>query len=248
VRLFVITCLVAVLAATSPSGTPRHNSAIDRLPRLFVWAWERPEDLRDLEEGIGVAFLAQTIIVAGDQFHVAPRRQPLRVGPATSLIAVTRIETGQRWASDSGSLMDALASAIAATAHLPRVSAIQLDFDAVASERVVYRQLIGHLREGVPAAVPISITALASWCAGDDWLGGLPIDEAVPMLFRMGPGNEPFRRIAMSRASAAPACRGAVGTSLDEPIDSNADGRRVYVFNPRPWNRLSLLQAGRTIR
>jgi hypothetical protein len=248
VRLSVITGIVAVLAATSPSGTPRHNSSIDRLPRVFVWAWERPEDLRDLETGIGVAFLAQTIIVAGDQFRVAPRRQPLRVDPATSLIAVTRIEAGERWAPDSGPPTAALASAIAATAHLRRVSAIQLDFDAVASERVFYRQLIGQLRQRVPAALPISITALASWCAGDQWLGGLPIDEAVPMLFRMGPGNEPFRRIAMSRVSAAPACRGAVGTSLDEPIDSRADGRRVYVFNPRPWNRLSLLQVGRTIR
>jgi hypothetical protein len=77
----------------------------------------------------------------------------------------------------------------------------------------------------------ISITALASWCAGDNWLHGLPIDEAVPMLFRMGPTNEPFRRMAVSRDSASP-CRGAIGTSLDEPIDLQSEGRRVYVFKP----------------
>jgi hypothetical protein len=216
---------------------------MDRLPRVFIWAWERPEDLRDLHRGIGVAFLAQTISIEGAEFRVAPRRQPLRVSPATALIAVTRIENAGAAGPSRRPPIDAVASAVAATAQLPRVSAVQLDFDALASDRPFYRQLLRRLRDRLPPKVPISITALASWCAGDNWLGGLPIDEAVPMLFRMGPVNEPLRRIGVARQSASPSCRGAIGTSLDEPIETRADGRRVYVFNPRSWTGMTLLQA-----
>jgi hypothetical protein len=72
-RLSALACSVAILATRVPSASPRHRSGIDALPPLFIWAWERPEDLPDLDRGIGVAFLAQTITVAGDHFRVSPR-------------------------------------------------------------------------------------------------------------------------------------------------------------------------------
>jgi Protein of unknown function (DUF3142) len=219
---------------------------MDRLPRVFIWAWERPENLRDLDHGVGVAFLAQTIAIAGREVHVTPRHQPLRVAAGTALVAVTRIEVSAAAIEPATrASIEHLVSAIAGTAALPRIAAVQLDFDATASERPFYRELIFRLRDRLPATVPISITALASWCAGDDWLGGLPIDEAVPMLFRMGPANQPFLRLAVARATLVPACRGAIGTSLDEPIDARADGRRIYIFNPRPWTEATLFQARR---
>ena len=243
-RLTTLAATLAMLAAASPSDAPLRRPAMDRLPRLFVWAWERPEDLRDLDRGIGVAFLAQTITITGDRVQVSPRRQPLHVSPAATLVAVTRIEAAVPDApAAQRPPLGAIASTLAATAALPRVAAIQLDFDAVASDREFYRALIRALRDRLPASMPISITALASWCAGDDWLEGLPIDEAVPMLFRMGPANEPFRRLATSRVAASPRCRGAIGASLDEPLDIRPDDRRVYIFNPLPWSRLALLQA-----
>lgn len=247
VRLSALSAVVAILASASPADAPSRRSGMDRLPRLVVWAWERSEDLRDLDAATGVAFLAQTISIAGDRFHAAPRRQPLRVSPATALIAVTRIERDRASATTGRPPIDALSAAIATTAALPRVSAVQIDFDAISSDRIYYRQLIRTLRARLPANVPISITALASWCAGDDWLGGLPIDEAVPMLFRMGPANEPFRRIAVSRGSSSRACSGAIGTSLDEPLDVRSGGRRVYVFNPRPWTETTLFRARKQI-
>lgn len=211
---------------------------------MVVWAWERPEDLRDLDERIGVAFLAQTITVIDDRLRVEPRRQPLRVSPGATLVAVTRIEvSGAAALSTVTPPLDALAAAVTMTAALPRVAAIQIDFDATASQRSFYRHLLHRLGGRLPPTVPISITALASWCFGDDWLDGLPIDEAVPMLFRMGPANEPFRRVAAASGSASRSCRSAVGISLDEPIDMRPEARRVYVFNPRPWTGLAMRQA-----
>jgi len=74
-------------------------------------------------------------------------------------------------------------------------------------------------------------------------MDGLPVDEAVPMLFRMGPLNEPYAGLARSTSTAAPECRGALGTSLDEPLHVRAAGRRVYVFAPAAWTAASIARA-----
>lgn len=234
-----------ILAATLTLGllasfdTPR-AAPMDRLPRLVFWAWERPVDLRALPPDVAVAFLAQTITATARAHIVLPRRQPLLVAPATPLIAVTRIETPGGDAADGQ--VDEIARAIASTMQLPRVAAVQVDFDATLSQRPMYRHLLYAVRRRLPPATPLSITALASWCMQDDWLGDLPIDEAVPMLFRMGPAEGPLRDTAADRLRA-PACRGAIGTSLDEPLAPSRGDKRRYVFNPRPWTPTAIAEA-----
>ena len=86
-----------------------------------------------------------------------------------------------------------MVSLVVRTLELKNVGAIQIDFDAVTSERNFYRQLLEDLRQQLPDNVPLSITALASFCIGDPWIKDLPVDEAVPMMFRMGTDNESIR-------------------------------------------------------
>jgi hypothetical protein len=136
-----------------------------------------------------------------------------------------------------------MAAAIAGTISLPRVRGVQIDFDAAESERGFYRALVQAVRRALGPDVPLSITALASWCTQDRWMTGLPVDETVPMLFRMGPLNEPYAGLARSTSSAAAECRGALGTSLDEPLHVRAVGRRVYVFNAAAWTPASVTRA-----
>lgn len=231
-RMAVIVCAAASLSA--PAAAPV-RAPLNGLPGLMLWVWERPDDLRSLDPDVGVAFLAQTVTIDAHGVRVDGRRQPLRVAEAARVVAVTRIESAPGWtpAADAG-MIRAVAGLVANTASLPRVRAVQLDFDARASERGFYRALVREVRAAVEPGIGLSITALASWCAGDDWLAGLPIDEAVPMLFQMGPEHGPYRAIAQSRAAAAPACRGAVGVSLAEPLTTHRAGRRLYVFNPQP--------------
>jgi len=198
------------------------------LPRVFLWAWERPEDLRWLDtRSVGVAFLARTVCPHGDGVAVRPRMQPLRIPPGTVLMAVVRVESGGHAA---GADPQRTAQAIADAAAQPGVRALQVDFDAVASEREFYRAVLVELRRRVPQHVPISITALASWCESDGWISGLPVAEAVPMLFRMGPDHyspgSDFRN---------PLCRASVGVSTDELPARIPPGRRVYVFHPHAW-------------
>jgi hypothetical protein len=194
---------------------------------------------------VGVAFLAQTLIVRNDAVDRAPRRNPLLVPPYTPLVAVTRIESHDADAlrRRRPATVETMASAIAATISLPRVRGVQIDFDAAESEREFYRALVVAVRHSVGPDVPLSITALASWCSQDRWMTGLPVDEAVPMLFRMGPMHAPYAGLARSPSTAATECRGALGTSLDEPLHVRSAGRRLYVFNAAPWTAASVTQA-----
>lgn len=243
-RLLLIALVVSGLSLSPAGGSAGRAASRDGLPRLMLWVWERPADLRSLDEGIGVAFLSQTLIVRNGAMRVEPRRNPLRVSPYTPLVAVTRIESGGAGAAAlASSAVEAMAAAIAGTRSLPRVRGVQIDFDAAESERPVYRVLVRQVRAAIGPAVPLSITALASWCAQDRWMSGLPVDEAVPMLFRLGPINQPYAGLARSPSAASHECRGSLGTSLDEPLHVRASGRRVYVFNALPWTPASVTRA-----
>jgi len=218
-------------------------SSEDRMsefPKIILWAWERPEDLRFINtDEVGVAFLARTIYLKSDKVIIRPRLQPLSVLPETKLIAVTRIESNR-----SAQLSPAeRAQAVTAIVELTRnetVRAIQIDFDARSSEREFYRDLLMDLRRELPPGVKLSITALASWCMGDNWLTGLPIDEAVPMLFRMGVDRPNIlARLEAGTDFSNAIARHSLGLSTDEPLTALPAGRRVYVFNPRSWSEQS---------
>jgi hypothetical protein len=212
----------------------------------MLWAWERPEDLSFLDSHkFGVAFLAQTLTLKGDEVVFNPRHQPLRVPPETKMMAVTRIEsqktTGEKTVLSQNQRQQ-LVKLILLTLELSRVAAIQIDFDALVSERDFYRALLQDLRAQLPDNVPLSMTALASFCIGDRWLDDLPVDEAVPMIFRMGADDKPIKnRLAGGDDFREPLCRHSYGIALDEPLEMRLyTSRRLYVFNDRSWTKESV--------
>lgn len=204
-------------------------------PRVFLWAWERPENLDFIDpRQVGVAVLAKTILLQGQKVIVRPRLQPFQAPPETSTIAVVRIETER--AEPGPEQSERVAVEIAQLAETPGLAAIQIDFDAVKSERAFYRALLQEVRRRLPASVKLSITALASWCIYDDWISELPVDEAVPMLFRMGVERDAVLRYLRAGNDFRPTiCRYSVGLSADEPLLALPSGRRLYLFHPRPW-------------
>lgn len=247
----VATLLLASLALAFTEGRSRFGrrpaaAPITRpiqIPRVVLWAWERPVDLRFIDPSdTGVAFLARTIHLQANEVIVRPRLQPLNVPDDTSVIAVARVESDQRTKPDlSAQQTEELAAAIAEMARIPNVSAIQIDFDATRSERTFYHDVILAVRRRLPASVTLSITALASWCADDDWISDLPIDEAVPMLFRMGPDRRQIRdRVASGEEFTARPCRDSYGISTDEPLRNLSATKRLYVFNPDAWTEGSV--------
>jgi len=149
-------------------------------------------------------------------------------------IPVVRVET-RDGALLNEATAEAVASAIAAAA-VSGSAALQVDFDARQSEREWYRSVLQRVRAKLPARMPLSMTALASWCSYDNaWMQGLPVDEAVPMLFRMEPDRRRFapnsrREIAPDFAIREPLCMGSVGISTRETWPREMSTRRVYVF------------------
>jgi hypothetical protein len=160
----------------------------------------------------------------------------------TTVIAVVRVEADSaRKPLLTANQEKLLVDAVRDVANLPKVSAVQIDFDATRSEREFYRHVVASVRGSLPHSVGFSITALASWCADDDWISDLPIDEAVPMLFRMGPDRQLIRnRLAAQEEFAAAPCRFSYGISTDEPVPNLRAERRRYVFNPDAWTEQSV--------
>jgi len=219
------------------------NACMNEMPSVILWAWERPTDLRFVNpRQTGVAFLARTIRLRANEVTVRPRLQPLSLPEGSKVIAVARLESDL---VNKPELTDqqrtSLATAIVEMAKLPNVSHIQIDFDATKSERPFYRDVIVDVRRRLPESVGLSITALASWCAHDDWISDLPIDEAVPMLFRMGVEEKQFsNRLESGEDFIAAPCRQSYGISTDEPRANLNLARRLYVFNPDPWTEISV--------
>lgn len=217
--------------------TPVTTTRLNQIPQVVLWAWERPTDLRFIDpKEVGVAFLARTIRLRSGEVVVRPRLQPLNLPEGVNVIAVARVETDSLKPDLSSQQPDKLAGAIAEMAKLPNVAHIQIDFDATLTERKFYREVIVEVRRRLPTTTSLSITALASWCTYDNWLSELPIDEAVPMLFRMaGDGKQIANRLDAGEDFIAPPCRHSYGISTDEPRSNLSAARRIYVFNPEPW-------------
>jgi hypothetical protein len=218
---------ILVLALCAVCACDRRPDPLPGLPRVFLWAWEHPEHLTFLDpHTTGVAFLARSVSWRGGQIASEPRRQPLDLPAGAKVIAVVRLESHEASPPD----VARVAAEILTATQLPRISALQIDFDAKVSERAWYGELLHLLRGQMPTAMPLTITALASWCLGDPWIRSLPVIDAVPMMFRMGLGDP--RQVA---EYSLPVCRSSVGISTDEIAPVIPRGRRLFLFHPGPW-------------
>jgi hypothetical protein len=66
------------------------------------------------------------------------------------------------------------------------------------------------------------------------------------MLFRMGSEDRAIRaRLAAGEDFPEPRCRADAGISLDETPPPLPPGRRVWIFNPKPWTPTSWQTATR---
>lgn len=238
--------IVAVLFLFAASGgrapsSPVRSHALQAFPRVTLWAWESRQDLRQISpKRFAVAYLAKAIFIT-DHVAASARKQPLWVPANTRLIAVVRVEAPKGLAKLAApEVAQKVATLIVESTHKQQVSALQIDFDAAKSQRSFYRDLIQETRRRMPQGMPLSITALASWCTQSSWLQGLPVDEAVPMLFRMGPDVRQQKEAGWNFQARENACKTSVGVSMDEPWPAITATQRIYVFHPRGWNPVAL--------
>lgn len=201
-----------------------------------IWAWERPEDLRFAGPRAEIAAQSGFIVLSGASVFSRGRRFPL-VTAAPPSTAVVHVQIDHRrplaWSAQQRA---ETVQAILALARPHGVARLQLDFEVRQSERHVLLDVLSDLRREMPKEQLLSMTALASWCETETWLHTAPVDEIVPMLFRMGPGGAAVRASLEAGGDFAdPRCRNALAISTDAPLARAPAGRRVYLFSPRSW-------------
>jgi hypothetical protein len=232
----VALALLAGPGSTEGAATPVLHAALRQLPPRMAWAWERPEDLRWLPPDTGVAYLATSIWLHGNAVALRPRAQPLWLHEGTVRLPVVHVDasTADPPALDAAQAQAVVQQVLLAAAGSPS-RVVQLDFEARLSQRAFLTQVVRQARLALPADTALSMTALASWCAGDAWLDDVPADEVVPMAFRMSRDGPVLRaRLARDGAFSRKRCRDAIGSATDEPLPGLVAPRH-YVFSPRPW-------------
>lgn len=246
----VIYC-VAIWLPTQQIHKERFSSA----PKYMFWVWEESEDMRwlSVHPDSGVAFLVQTLTLSGDTVGMHYRSHPLVLIKNTYSMPVVHIEADTaNPPTFSDEQIDRMVNTIMRVAANPNTKGLQIDFDAKQSERAGYKKLLFKLREALPPNMPLSMTALASWCAGDYWLGALAVDEVVPMYFRMGvpeQAKSDYLKFIDERKAQNGLfnckCHSAIGLSRDEPIkltEKQFADKRVYLFAPYGWQNGNALR------
>jgi hypothetical protein len=207
------------------------------LPRIVLWAWDRDDDLRFLDTSdTGVAFLAATLTLRAEGVVLTPRHNPLTLPEGVSRVAVAHVETDRAEPPVlSGEQLQRFIEALVTVSDEVPHRVLQVDYEAVASQRSFFIDAIAALRRRLPGAA-ISVTALASWCFNESWTGRLAADEVVPMLFRMGyDGRRVRAHLASGGDFRGVECRSSLGIATDELPAALPPGRRIYVFSPHRW-------------
>ncbi len=230
----------ALLAGDSAAAAPAVavRDAPTGWPTRFAWSWDRHEDLRFLRPGEGVAPVVVSLELTGDRVDVRPLRDSLLLPAAAAVLPVVHVEaTRAMHAALTPAQRDRLVDAIAQAAARTHDDAVQVDFEALPSQRPFYRAVLQQLRARRPSTW-ISVTALASWCLDDRWVASLPVDEVVAMAFRMGASEADtagYRRLVATTPAWREARCTASGVATDEPLARVPHGTRLYLFSPLAW-------------
>jgi hypothetical protein len=237
--IFLLACLAcSALRADGSAGRPAHP-ALAQLPARMLWAWERPEDLRWLPADTGVAYVASTILLRGDEALVHPRAAPLLLAEGAALVPVLHVDASWRVPPALSAQQSArIVQELLRVAQRGNRNVVQLDFEVRRSQRPFLAQTVAEIRRRLDPRIALSVTALASWCMDDAWLPSGVADEVVPMAFRMGPGQDALRERLDRHGFTQPVCRAAAGYASDEP-PLRSVAARGYYFSPRPWTAAS---------
>jgi len=234
--------------------TPKADR-LAHLPMKVLWAWKRAEDLTSMDSReFAVAYLAKHIFIDGENIKWQSRNQPLKLPANTQLIVTIRIDVIRRdKPAYSAKQIEEIARQIKLASQVPHTVQIQIDFDALASERQFYIDLLKSVRKTLPDNMPISITALASWCLYDNWIRELNVDETVPMMFSLGGERDKIMRyFRQNHDFIEPRAKRSLGLSLEDTrvnelmipiVQRRKIPCRVYVFTRTAWTEEKIQSA-----
>lgn len=250
----IITLSIWVLSSMSQTDGNKNDLFQPEKKSVSIWAWDRFDDLSFLKDDTSVTSYAGTFYLRDNRSIFDPRKKDLICPKDTERIPSFRIESVKKIDPD---FEDSAITGICDTIkqylriHSECQKMVQIDFDARASERDLYKKLLVRLRQTLMSTkstsdVKISITALASWCLKDKWMKNLDVDEIVIMLFSLGQDKEEIlinlKDTNLDTGNKAPT---AIGISANEPQTNEAlkilgiinHAHKVYIFQSLPWTK-----------
>lgn len=231
-------------------GPASSEEVATSLTHGVAWIWPNsngPQVARgNAAPYLEAAVLVESLVLRASGVEHGGRTQPLTLPAGVRLVPVVHVEAAEDAPAEfTPAQRDAVVAAVRRHAGTAATGAglLQLDFEAPARERDAYRELVATVRQALPAAVRLSVTALGHWCTEGDWLDRLPVDEVVPMLYRLGPRADDWRLLfAQDDAGLARRCRGpALGFATNDPPPSAllARAARPYWFDEAAWSNPS---------
>lgn len=221
--------LACVLGASAPAPA-----------RDVAWVW--PSGDLPAPAPAEAAVLVESVLLGDGPPRLVPRRRALVPAPGCRVTPVVHVHAAANARAFPERAAATVLEELVRAAGETTSGWVQLDFEAPAPLRPAWRALVGEARRRLPPAVRLSVTALASWCAGGAWLDGLAADEVVPMFFHLGPRGEEWLALAASAPERLhPRCRNAAaGFSAEAPAPAPLRRRyaRRYWFHERgarPW-------------
>lgn len=249
--LLAAATLSRVVARESAEAPASPAAVAASLARGTAWIWPDSDGPRTPREAASAPYrqaaaMVASLVLRGRIVERASRTAPLSLPPGVKLVPVVHVESSPDAPDDfTPSQRDAVLDALRRHAGEAAAGAglLQLDFEAPLRQRPAYRALLAQARAELPAEVRLSVTALVHWCAQGRWLDRLPVDEVVPMLYRLGPRADDWRRrFARDDPSLARRCRGpALGFATDEPPPAALLERiaRPWWFDGSAWSNPS---------
>ncbi len=207
--------------------------------KIIIWSWERNEDLTFLNRNVFVSYYAGSVILKNGRMSISERTQPLKLNSDTKVIPVVRIDNFDNAEDLTAQRIQSIGDFIIEMCNREQVVGCQIDFDAKTSEKPAYTSLISLVRDKLPKNIPLSITALVSWCDKYSWINDTKIDFAIPMFYRLGPDKNSIRNGYTGQTfMKSSKCANSIGISTDEPLPMRKyiGNRDIYVFNPNSWN------------
>lgn len=257
---FVIAVAFVVVAVTSWQQHRAQRGLIepassadisDSLAHGVAWIWPGSNGpLSDVNGKVmpyrEAAVLTEALVLREYGVEHIGRTQGLPLPPGVRFLPVVHVEAAaDAPANFTPPQREAIMAAVRRQAPIAAASSgwLQIDFEAPARERDAYRALLASVRQELPTGVRLSVTALAHWCAQGDWLDRLPVDEVVPMLYRLGSNAQDWRRrIAQGDLSLAHRCReSALGFATNDPPPRGLLARisHPYWFDEASWSNPS---------
>lgn len=239
-KKIILTTLLLILA-TIGIYLFQNNSNKFNLP-IVLWVWERPENLYFLKDkNVTFAYLSGTVTKTNEGLVYYPRRQPLRIPDNSKTIAVVRIEDkSDKYEFSNQDLLDISEYIVRSCQEKETNLSCQIDFDAVESQTDFYKKLVISVREQLSKDIRLSVTALVSWCTSNNpWFVDLPLDEVVPMFFRLGKDeNLYWQKIKDGSLKLNLVCQKSVGVATDEPMPNKVylENKPIYIFNNVYWS------------